>query len=240
MPAARNQNIDALLVSHKIPIEEEIKWSLPRNSKIKKLKGEIRESFYKSLFTTLRFLDAECVVVIWDEGRTTLKGDAAIEKLIDYTFERISVHLTKQKDHALLVADRPSGGQKEIDKFIKHFESRYHDGTEHVSGNTCAHNIFTTPSKLCRGLQLVDVLVSVTGSMVAGNHQYASPIFDEFKPLFIENYLGRIGGTGLKLFPDSLINLYYWLLGEIDYTKVRYMTGKVLPMKTSDYNTNPY
>lgn len=33
------------------------------------------------------------------------------------------------------------------------------------------------------------------------------------KPLLCRER-GRIGGVGLKLFPDTYINLYYWLLGD--------------------------
>lgn len=38
-------------------------------------------------------------------------------------------------------------------------------------------------------------------------------------PLLITNSLGTIGGTGLKLFPDSLVNLYHHVLGETVYAK---------------------
>jgi len=45
-------------------------------------------------------------------------------------------------------------------------------------------------------------------------HGFA-PLFPLIMPMFLRHhYKGTIGGTGLKLHPSSLCNLYHWVLGE--------------------------
>jgi hypothetical protein len=50
--------------------------------------------------------------------------------------------------------------------------------------------------------------------MVCGAGEYAGALFPFVKPLLIRNKMDHIGGTGLKVFPDDLVNLYHWVLQE--------------------------
>jgi hypothetical protein len=50
---------------------------------------------------------------------------------------------------------------------------------------------------------------------------------------------GTIGGTGLKLYPDSMINLYHRVLGEDTHAKASSGTGVGLPWKSCRYFTAP-
>lgn len=59
-----------------------------------------------------------------------------------------------------------------------------------------------------------------------------------FKPIMHENFYGTIGGTGLKVFPDGLTNLYFHVLGENTFNKVAASTGYPLPDRRFDYSTD--
>ena len=50
--------------------------------------------------------------------------------------------------------------------------------------------------------------------MVCGAYDYAAPLFPLVRQLLIRNKFDHIGGTGLKVFPDDLVNLYHWVLQE--------------------------
>ena len=84
---------------------------------------------------------------------------------------------------------------------------------------TFALNMLTAPSRMIRHLQLADLVVSITTAMFAGQIRWASQYFDLVKSMFLKNSLGYIGGTGVKVYPNQLINLYHWSLGENQFSK---------------------
>ena len=65
--------------------------------------------------------------------------------------------------------------------------------------------------------------------MVCGQYRYAAPLFEYVRPMLIQNYLGTVGGAGLKLFPDELTNVYHWVLKEDTFWKVGRNSGFGLP-----------
>src|SRR5690606_5775923 len=105
-----------------------------------------------------------------------------------------------------------------------------------VGPEQIALNILTTPSHLVKQLQLADLVTSITAAMVSGQDRYAKPLFPIVKSMLIGNHYGYIGGTGLKLFPDSLINLYYWILDEARNVKVSHGAGIALPHSAYAYS----
>lgn len=175
------------------------------------------------------------MVVAWDEGRTTLKGEKAFKKVIDFAFERIAMHLAKNEKLGVIVADRPGGGHKEDDQFLAEFLDRVNEGTEYVVPEHVPINILTTPSHLQRHLQVADLVTAITCAMVAGQTTYAKPYFPIIKGMLISNHHGYIGGTGLKVFPDELINLYHWVLEETHFVKVAMNAGFPIPRKGRPY-----
>ena len=219
-----------------IPPDEEIKWSPKRGSWIyDNLKGDDRTDCYRRILQSASGHGARTLVIVWDTGRTTLQGDKALEKCIDFAFERLSVNLSKRNEEALIVADRPGGGRKQEEGMLSKFLERVLLGTEYSVPDWCALNILTTPSKLLRQLQLADVITGITTAMVAGQYKYAYPLFPEVKSMLIMNYYGTIGGTGLKLFPDDLTNLYRWVLEEDTFWKVGQNSGFGLPASRYPY-----
>lgn len=225
---------------YNIPEGEEIKWSPKKKSWIyENLHGESRTGCYREILQAALDHGVKAIVICWDEGRTTLKGDRAFNKALDFAFERISVHLEKQDTIGLMVADRPGGSHKQDEAFLSAFLERINSGTVHVGPDRIALNILTTPSHLVKHLQLADLVTSITAAMVAGQDRYAGELFSLIKKMFISNHFGYIGGSGLKLFPDDLWNLYYWVLGEDAYVKVSMSGGIGLPDKRRPYAENP-
>lgn len=228
--------IDEIAKSYGIPDGEELKWSPKPESWIyKNLHGERRTSCYSKVLSEAKNHDVRALVIAWDEGRTTVKGEKAFDKVIDFAFERISLHLSSRGKLGIIVADRPGGGYKQDNEFLFNFLARVNQGTAYVKNENIVLNILTTPSHLVRQLQLADLVTSITAAMVAGQDKYASPLFSLVKEILIKNSLGYIGATGLKLFPDDLINLYYHLLGEDVFSKAGKNAGFPLPRSNIPY-----
>ncbi len=219
-----------------IPAGTEIKWSPPRKNWIhSNLVGASRTDCYQQILQLATELNIKAVVTAWDTGRTTLKGQDAFEKCITYTFERVSTYLAKSDKLGLFIADRPGGGARETQGFLEGFLERVESGTEYVPPERIVLNALTTPSALVKQLQIADLVVGITAAMVSGNTKYAQNIFPYVRELFAKNAYGYIGGTGLKLFPNELRNLFFWLLDESTFSKVSLNAEIGLP-----HNAYPY
>lgn len=221
--------IEALCQRWSVPKGTEIKWSPPVGNWIRENLKEGRGEFNAELLQVADEFEPRALVVAWDTGRTSLKGDEAFQKCVQFLFERATTHLAKRDASCVMVADRPGGGRPQDDEFLRRFLERVEAGTEYAQPDRFLLNALTTPSHLVRHLQLADMVVGVTTAMVAGRYTYAQPLFERVKPWMIANHLGYRGGTGLKLFPDELMNLYHWVLGEDSYTKVADQRAIALP-----------
>lgn len=224
-----------------VPEGEEVKWSPKKGSWIyENLKGDDRSNCYAEILRAAAGFDVRALVIVWDTGRTTLKGERAFEKCLDYAFERLAVNLSKRTEKAIIVADRPGGGKKQEDGLLANFLDRVQSGTTYSVPDWCLLNILTTPSKLLRQLQLADLVTGITTAMVAGSHKYAAPLFEEVRPMLMQNHFGSVAGTGLKLFPDALVNVYHWVLKEDFYWKVGSGTGFDMPVPEYPYDNHEF
>lgn len=210
--------VDLVAEEWKIPAGTEIKWSPPKDNWIySNLKGDRRSECYKQILRSAAKCGADALVVCWAEGRSSLKGDDAFNEILDYAFERVSIRLEGVEEYGLFVVDWPGGGRKEDIEFLQAFLQRVRFGTDFVPPDRIKLNVLTTPSRMLRQLQVADLVVGVTTAMVAGLLEYAPPVFEEIRPMLVTNSHGLIGGTGLKISPDRLENLYFWVLGESEY-----------------------
>lgn len=226
------QKINGICELYGFPKGEEIKWSPKRKSWIyQNLHGEDRAKCYSEILEATASFGCQALVVVCDTGRTTLKGEKAFKKVVEFTFERIEMHLAKIKKLGVIVADRPGGGHREDDQFLAEFLDRINEGTDYVVPEHVPINILTTPSHL----QVADLVTGITCAMVGGQTKYAKQFFPIIKKMFISNSYGYIGGTGLKVFPDELINLYYWVLEETYFVKVAMNTGFLIPSQDLPY-----
>jgi len=225
------QSVDAIAKRYGVPPDVELKWS-PDPRKDRWLHEEFhdpqRRDCYREVLEAAHNHGGRAIVVVWDTGRTALKGAAAFDRCVDYFFERVETHLQTVGRLGIVVADRPGGGKAEEDSFLRLFLLRVTLGTEYKKGKNVQLNVLTTPSHLLRHLQAADLVTGVAAGAVGGN-PYAQALASALKPLFVRNALGTIGGTGLKLFPQELVNLHFHCFGETRFAVASRMTGWTLP-----------
>lgn len=183
--------------------------------------------------------NTKALVVCWDTGHGNKQPDQAFEACVDYLFERLSVNLAKRKTSAIIVADRPGGGKDQDDHFLTNFVERVQNGTDYVVPDHVLLNVLTTPSHLVRHLQLADLVTGITTAMVCGQDQYAGPLFPLVQQMFIRNNMGSVAGTGLKLAPNGLENLYHWVLKENLFHKSGGAVSYQLPSPKLSFANHP-
>ena len=222
-----------------IPDGVEIKWSPHKDSWIyQNLHNPERTECYRQMLRATCEANATAFVVCIDIGERVDSKSTALRKCIDWCFERVTMCLERRNSLAVIVCDRPGGGKKEEDALLTDVLATIETGTDFVKPTQIPLNILTTPSHLVTELQLSDLVAGVTTAMVAGDVPYAEPVFEEIRPMFHKNILGYVGGTGLKVYPDSLTNLYHWVCGETAFTKARIGMGYSLPWWEWPYATS--
>ena len=131
-----------------------------------------------------------------------------------------------------MICDKPGGGHKDEDSWIADTLQLTNFGTSYVKPGSVVLPILTAPSHHHPHLQLADLIAGSLTAAVAGV-QYGVDLVPRLKPLLHTNNLGNIPGTGLKLFPDDLINLYHWVLNCDSYS--RGYSGFTLPYPRYEY-----
>ena len=86
-------------------------------------------------------------------------------------------------------------------------------GTDFVTFDTIAMNVVSMRSHFSRLLQVADIVTACTLARIAGTSRYIAPVFNHIKPLLCKER-GRIGGVGVKIYPDRYSYLYHPLLGD--------------------------
>ncbi|MBA8885805.1 DUF3800 domain-containing protein [Dokdonella fugitiva] len=227
---ALSQQIDSIAAAYSLPPGEEIKWSPRKGSWIhQNLQGEARTACYNAVLVAAAEHGCKAIVSVCDYQLRNLKPEWGFERCVQYALERVSTHLSAASEEAIIISDRPSGGHKEADRFLESFTEHLASQNNHMLEQTFAVNLLTAPSHMMRGLQVADLVVAITTAMFAGQTKWAATCFEPVKAMLIKNNFGYIGGTGAKVYPDSLINLYKWVLGEEHYSKVGAGTAWPLP-----------
>jgi hypothetical protein len=201
------------------PPGEEFKWSPRRDQWMyANLVEDARRDFFREVLRLAADHGAEALVVIDDTSYGKAISDAPNHET-DVTrmfLERADNYLrwTRVNDHGVVIADRPGGGRLEEDKFLLDCLEMLQVGTKYVKPERIALPVLSVRSDLVRLAQLADVVTGCTLSRVAGEAQYAPPVFEGIKPLLLKTG-GRVGGVGLKIHPDLIyVNLYHWVLGD--------------------------
>jgi len=221
---------DDILREFGVPEDEEVKWSPRKGSWIySNLIGESRLACYSKILEAAAACEAKVVVAVCDSEMRNLKPEWGFERCVTYALERVSTHLTNSDAEAVIICDRPSGGAKQAEEFLAAYAEHLESDLNHMMAESFAMNMLAAPSHMVRHLQIADLVVSITTAMVSGNTKWAGQYFDIVRQMMLCNTLGYVGGTGLKVYPDQLINLYHWIIGEDAYTKAGQMAGIKLP-----------
>jgi hypothetical protein len=222
--------LDQIAAEYKFPPGEEFKWSPRKGSWIySNLHAEVRQECYSRALQAAADHGAQAIVICWDTGRTTLREQDAFNRCVGFLFERLTVHLTKRETSAIVVADRPGGGRDQETTFLHNFLEHVQSGTEYVVPDRVLMNVLTTSSHLVRQLQLADLVTGISTAMVCGRFEHAALLFPAVNRILIRNNMGTCAGTGLKLFPATLVNLYHWILKEHILYRHGGATGYRLP-----------
>jgi hypothetical protein len=226
-----NDDVESIARRYGVPPGVEFKWSPDRSSWIyANLVDPQRAACYTEILDAARARRARALVAVVDLGRVALTEPAALRQSIAFVWERIEMNLSRPQRTGLIVADRPGGGKKEEDALLDDFLAMSAVGTGYVLPKNVVLNLLTTSSHLLRHLQIADLVTGATVAAVAGS-RWAAGLFPSVRPLLIQNALGYIGGTGLKLWPWASLNLYYHVLGETAYTRSARRTGVGLPLQ---------
>jgi hypothetical protein len=235
-----SDRVDAIVNNFGVPRGEELKWSPRKGSWIHgNLHGERRTECYAQVLQAASAHNVRAIVTCWDTGRTSLKDKEAFRENVKYLFERVSMYLQERDSHAIFIADRPGGGKDQEEEFLSDFVTHVQEGTEYVDADRVLLNVLTTSSHLLRHLQIADLVTGITTSMVCGNYDYAALLFPHVQPMLIKHRTTEaVGGTGLKVSPRQLINIYHWVLKEKFYHTGGGARSYPLPDRSCPYFIN--
>jgi len=221
------------------PEHEEFKWSPSKSLWMREgLVAEERERFYRDCLEAAERLHVGALVAIEDKKSNYAISTSASpeEDVTRLLLERANNHLKGVDREAIVISDRPSGGnRKQEDQFLANCLETLRDGTDFVQFDHLSF-MFTADSTHMRLLQLADLVTGCSLAYVAGHKRHHSQLFDEAVfPLLRSSSIGVIGGFGLKLHPDYRYrNLYYWLLGD-DF----HQSGTGYPLRGWAYEKSP-
>ena len=220
-----------------MPEGTELKWSPGAGSWLKTAAGNaVRTELRERMLMLAVDLRVTSVVVVWDRGLVNWPVNEIQVEILRWVYERISMCLPAN-EAAIVIADEPGGGREHEKQWLADTLQLTDRGTEYVTPDRVVLPIVTTPSHHVPHLQLADLVVDATTAAVAGN-RYALELAPLLRQLAHKNASGYAGAAGIKLFPDTLLNLYYWAFGEASYWKMSMNSGWSLPWREWPYADN--
>ena len=237
---ALEEQLDSLCSTYGFPPNEMFKWSPGAELWMRvNLTGDRRTQFFIDSLNLAQASQAKAIVIIEDlnNRKADSKTPSREIDLINLLLERVHHEFLKRECFGIVIVSQPSGNRQDEKKFLSDCAETLAHGTDYVMPDKIALAILTSSPRFVRLLQLADVIASCTIACVAGESQYAPPVFEFIKPIFAKDR-DRIGGIGLKLHPDlKYANLYHWLVGDTHFWKGS--TGYPLPGKFFKYATSP-
>jgi hypothetical protein len=213
-----SEDFRTILDRHSVPPDVEMKWSSDSKSDWFRRFGKEDEvtEIRRELLTCARDHGARVHVVVWDmTAAPDCEGVSPIDKAREFLVERITFMLKTINEHALLLFDKPGGDLRTEDQWVRGAKDLTENGTEYVSADRIVGPPVPVGSHHHPQVQLADLVVGAVTAAVGGS-KYGLALMPLIKPLFHTNSRGTIGAAGLKLFPDGLNNLHYWLNDETD------------------------
>lgn len=220
------------------PEEEVFKWSPAKSDWFRTNVVEGRRiEFIGRVFQILAMNDVKAVVAICDETKSKANATSSSHEMDVLLLSLERFHTSLNDETGFVFVAKPSGGTKDENKFLAECIELKSVGTDFVKFSKIAHNIVSVPTAHSRVLQAADLIISISMAMASGNTAYAGEFFPKFRPLFLSDWRGLIGGTGFKLHPSySYKNLYHWVLEEEFWAQGS--TGFTFPDTTRPYSEN--
>src|SRR5262249_48674118 len=125
--------IDEICRARGVPVGTELKWAPPRGNWLRdNLHGDDRAALFVACLQALRQHCGLFGAVVWDTGRTTLKGQGAFQKAVEWALERFAMQLSGAELGAVIV-DRPGGNTRSEDRMLAAAVTRIEQGTPYVA-----------------------------------------------------------------------------------------------------------
>lgn len=228
-------DLDGIRAALGVPAHVEIKWNPRGGSFLAGGGGELVWTLRERMLRTAIDWGVRSIVVIWDRGWVPWERTRIGPEILKYLYERISMCLGN--DVGIIIADEPGGPGRAHERWLAETLALTSRGTEYVSPDRVVLPIVTAPSHHVPHLQLADLVVAATTAAVAG-HPAGIALAPLLRELAHRNTRGYAGGAGIKLFPDDLINLYWWVFGESAFWKVAEGSGWPLPLSELPFEAN--
>jgi len=231
--------LDELCSNTGFPDRQEFKWSPGRDLWMRdNLKNDARTEFFLNAVKCARDHGICGVLTAIDTNHKVITGASSHEvAVVRLLLERIH-NSTLRGEHALIVADTPSGGSKQnSDTFISGCLETLRAGTNALASLDRIAMVLTCSSHLTRCLQFADLFTSCLTSFISGENRWSPPVVSELRGL-LRAELGRVGGCGMKIHPDFVYaNLYHWLFGDDIFWRVG--CGNPFPLQGRPYAGSP-
>lgn len=210
----------AIYDANRVPHDAELKWSpdgkkswwvQPEN---KHLLTPVREAVLQAA------ADHEGIafVVSWDMNEPGFQRQTPERLVLRFMFERVAMMLQNKPDLGVLIFDQPGGGPRDQDAWLGDSLALTDSGTEYVKSDGVVTPILTAASHHHPHLQTADLIVGSATAAFVGN-PYGQALMPFIRPMLHTNWRGEIGGAGVKLYPDGVVNLLHWVLGETSYSR---------------------
>ncbi len=197
-----------------IPDGEEIKWKPPKGSFLAQAGVAVQTELRRRMLQAAIDHGIRTAVMLVDHA-AVYSYDSVGEvgkTLLEWIYERITMHLGTAGHNCVIIADKPGGGSAEEKKWLAETLALTSDGTTYVKPGSVVLPIVTAPSDHVPHLQLADLVTAATTAAMAGRKS-GLDLTDLLRHLFIRNYFNIAGGVGIKILPGHL-NLYHWTFGE--------------------------
>lgn len=212
-----------------IPHDVELKWSYPSDDNWFRQTDNLalQTPHREAVLDLAAAHDVKAIVVVWDLGGGVARanGQEPEDAVITWMFERISMQIENSDQRGIIVFDKPGGDHRAEEDWLGNRSEMVRIGTEYVKPNAIVTQVLTAPSHLHPHLQLADLIAGSVTAAVAGS-RFGMDLMPKISPMLCQGLWG-IQGTGLKLYPDILLNLHHWVHGATMYG--RKWSGVALP-----------
>ncbi|MGW6565078.1 DUF3800 domain-containing protein [Streptomyces sp. NPDC054975] len=214
--ALYSQAVSALRAEIGMPEGDEFKWNSPKGSFLAQAGGQTVKQLRRGMLQIAAACQVRTAVVIWDRGQVPWDKSEVASEILSYLYERIERQLKENDERGVVIADVPGGGSSDHSKWLAGVLDLTTLGTRYARPEQVIMPIVTAPSHHVPHLQLADLVTAATTAAFAGQTS-GLELVELLKPLARTNAYGSIGGAGVVLWPNSLYDLYFWVLGESAY-----------------------
>jgi hypothetical protein len=214
--ALYSDRIKSARVELGVPATAEIKWSPKGGSWFKTEEGKsVRAELQRRMIEAAVEAGVKSVSVVWARGRVEWEGSRVRATVLGFLYDKVSNFLKNQDPpgRGVLIADEPGGNSAEQHAWLAETLPLTTEGTKFNAPTQIVLPILMAPSHHVPQLQLADLVAGVTVGAIAGS-PYATSLMPDLLRIASRDKYGRIGGTGLTLWPPDLANLYWHVCGD--------------------------